>query len=156
MKSQRRDSGYQLYGPNETPVYYNEPVPDDVMKDRRDDQGHKLVAIAPVLTILDPTMKAMISKFPGHSENYEAHVRKGKDGDVPDPSFLVVIPRTKGNGLFDSQDAAAVPPPLDATSAPGAESVIENVPTRSVGATPSPGTPSDTDGGTGLRRVRRY
>jgi hypothetical protein len=69
---------------------------------------------------MDPTLVAMIRKYPDHILNgYINYHRTRTGGKVKDPTFLVVIPRPKGNGLYDSDDVAPPPPP--AAIAGGAE-----------------------------------
>ncbi|HEX8913036.1 MAG TPA: hypothetical protein VF796_11800, partial [Humisphaera sp.] len=71
--------------------------------------GKQGVLLSGELEVVDPSLKAMMQKFPQHETNYESKVAKAADGrEVPvEPSFLVEIPRAKGNGLYDSEPNAA-------------------------------------------------
>ncbi|MDB5295339.1 MAG: hypothetical protein JWO31_1322 [Phycisphaerales bacterium] len=83
------------------------PLPDDYKPKRLN--GKDTVAVAPKLEVLDPTLAAMMKRYPNNAVNYEIGQIRGKNGQtVLDPSFLVEIPRDKGNGLFDSAGPAAV------------------------------------------------
>lgn len=100
--------------PNATLVVTDTPLTNDMIPKAKDEHGNPVVAVAPKLEIMDPAMKATIAKFATHAVNYEIRVKKGASGnDIPDASFLVTIPRPKGNGLFDSDPVAVTPPPVD-------------------------------------------
>jgi hypothetical protein len=71
--------------------------------------GKDTVTVAPKLEVLDPTMAAAMRKFPHHEENYVEGRRMPNGSLVYNPSFLVVIPRPTGNGLYDSDDADESP-----------------------------------------------
>jgi hypothetical protein len=68
--------------------------------------GRQAVAVAPKMEVLDPTLEAARQKFPRHSVNYEEGKRMPDGKVVYNSSFLVVIPREPGNGLYDNDNAA--------------------------------------------------
>jgi hypothetical protein len=70
--------------------------------------GKQTVTVAPKLEIMDPALNATMKQYPNHAVNYEWG-RKLPDGkEILNPSFLVEIPRAKGNGLYDSDPAPTV------------------------------------------------
>ena len=70
--------------------------------------GERSISVSPNLEVLDPTMKAVMAKFPNHAENYISKTTVDKDGrEYQEPSFLVVIPRAPGNGLYDNEPTRA-------------------------------------------------
>lgn len=67
--------------------------------------GKRVVPVAPKIEIVDPSLRAMIKKFPEHALNYEVKIRPTADGrGVPTSSFIVEIPRAQGNGYYDYED----------------------------------------------------
>ena len=47
----------------------------------------------------------MIQRYPSHAVNYDIPVVHDKDGGADEaPLFIVVVPRAKGNGYYDSTD----------------------------------------------------
>ena len=104
----------------------------------------------------------MIRKFPDHILNGYINYHKTRSGGkVKDPTFLVVIPRAKGNGLYDSDDAPPPPPPAavaggartrrllgGGTRQVGSAGTPANAPTESVQPQQAPATP-------GVGRLRR-
>lgn len=70
--------------------------------------GKSAVSVAPKLEVQDPQMLRVMKQFPTHAVNYEIGIQRTKDGkEVEDPSFLVEIPRARGNGKFDDPAANA-------------------------------------------------
>lgn len=76
----------------------------------KDIQGHKTVAAVAKQEIMDPSLQQMMQKFPHHAVNYEEGKQLANGKIVYNSSFLVEIPRAKGNGLYDSVDPNAPPP----------------------------------------------
>jgi hypothetical protein len=124
-------------------------------------------ADAPSLEVVDPTLREMIKRFPDHAVNGEYVVHRTRaGGKVRDPSFLVTIPRPKGNGYYDYDDGASEPVPLAGSPAgttPGAAAYPAAGPAGPVGnrqagaqGLPPQGvqpTPPPTPGVGRLRRV---
>jgi len=106
VKAQKKADGAKV-GADAVPIVTPDYVP-QTAKPRSFD-GKPGVVMSGELDIIDPSLKAMMEKFPQHETNYESKVAKAADGrEVPmEPSFLVEIPRAKGNGLYDSEPTAA-------------------------------------------------
>jgi hypothetical protein len=107
IEQQANHGEHTIADPNSTLVVYSQGVPESERASvpKFDDQGHPTVTVAPVLNILDSSMKACVAKYPFHAVNYTINRKKGTDGKWhEDPSFLVVIPRARGNGFYDSGD----------------------------------------------------
>jgi hypothetical protein len=122
-----------LSRPEQTLLVTAEPLPDGIVP--RKQNGEDIRAISPKLEIADPTLVKTIREYPDHIVNgFINYHRTRTGGKVKDPSFLVIIPRPKGNGLYDSDDAPPPPPP----------------PTGVVAGGPQPGGAFD---GTGTRRA---
>jgi hypothetical protein len=91
----------------------NVPLPERYKNARlKTADGQRLVSYAQRVEIADPSLSATIKQYPQHAVNYEFHSRKvkaedGKVVDVPDPSFLVIIPREEPSGLSDTGGGAA-------------------------------------------------
>ncbi len=93
VEQQKHDGDHTVVDESKTLVVSSPGVPvGDVPQ--FDDQGHQMVQVAPVLNILDNSMKACMKKYPSHAVNYEIGRKRGTDGNLyEDPSFLVVIPQ---------------------------------------------------------------
>jgi hypothetical protein len=104
VEHQNHDGDHTVADETKTLVVPGQGVPvGDIPK--YDDEGHRMVQVAPVVNVLDSSLKACMKKFPSHAVNYEIGRKKGTDGNLyEDPSFLVVIPRARGNGFYDSAD----------------------------------------------------
>jgi hypothetical protein len=124
-------------------VVTNVPLPDTL--EARPLDGRRSVSVAPKLEVQDPTLLAAMQKFPSHAVNYEIGVTRGQNGKViEDPSFLVEIPRAKGNGLYDSPDPAEVAADPAGTGwgrRPGAAMVNPTGPSYGVNSPPARGGP---------------
>jgi hypothetical protein len=113
----------------------SEPLPDGIVP--RKQNGQDVIAVSPKLEVMDPTLVAMIRKYPDHIVNGWVTFHKTRSGGkVKDPTFLVVIPRPKGNGLYDSDDVA--PPVPQGAIAGGADSGGGAFGPRQVGSAGSP------------------
>jgi len=85
------------------------PVPISEKLEARPIDGKRAVSVAPKLEVQDPSMLKMMGQFPTHAVNYEVGIVRDKDGKAyEDSSFLVEIPRAKGNGKFDAGGPAPV------------------------------------------------
>lgn len=105
-----------------TPLVVTSEAISDDMKAKPID-GQRAMSATPKLEIVDRSMLAMQANFPNHAVNYDIGVKRTKKGDqVLDPSFLVTIPRAKGNGLYDSMDLAG--PAIEGKGAPVGPSMI--------------------------------
>ena len=72
------------------------------------------MAVAPKLEIQNSDMLRVMQQFPTHAVNYEIGVRRGQDGkDYEDASFLVEIPRARGNGRFENLPSSTPPVAAD-------------------------------------------
>jgi hypothetical protein len=93
-----------VHGDPNTDLVFTNFDPGDDAKPRMLN-GKPVVAAIAKLEIMDPSLDAMMKRFPHHAVNYEEgrELRNGKT--VWNPSFLVEIPRAKGNGLYDSDPA---------------------------------------------------
>ncbi len=89
--------------------------------------GRKVHVEAPKVEILDPTLKAMFQEFPVHAVNGE--VRGHADGTniIPDPSYLVQVPRQTGSSVSPAEPARAAP--ADAA----ADAILDQQPAQSPG-----------------------
>lgn len=68
--------------------------------------GKQAATVAPKLEVLDPRLREAMERFPHCAVNGEVGVQL-PDGTVRyNPSFLVEVPRAKGNGLYDSDPPA--------------------------------------------------
>jgi hypothetical protein len=145
--------------PDQALLVTAEPLPDGIVP--RKQNGEDIIAVAPKLEVMDPTMVQMIRKFPDHILNGYINYHKTRSGGkVKDPTFLVVIPRAKGNGLYDADDAPPPPPPAavaggaepgafgGGTRQVGSAGTPANAPTQSVQPQQAPATP-------GVGRLRR-
>jgi hypothetical protein len=89
----------------------------------RNQDGKRVRTLAPRFEPVDPSMIAMMAKYPTHAVNGVTYVSKAKDpatGEIKefeDPSFLVPIPRAKPGLLRAQQPAPALiaPDPAPAT-----------------------------------------
>jgi hypothetical protein len=80
--------------------------------------GQKVQAVAPELEVIDPSLTAMMARFPTHAVNGNVMVRQvpdpatGQIQDVPTPSFLVVIPHKTDSFLNHAAPAQLASPAL--------------------------------------------
>lgn len=91
---------------------------------RQFQQSDKMITVAPQFIPKDPTMIEMMKRFPHRYINGEVHmsrIRDPKTGriiEVPDPSFLVMVPKRSQNILMQEtqiadDSAAPADQPLD-------------------------------------------
>ena len=106
IREQEGHGEHTVVDPNADLMVLSEPAPksrkisDKIYKD-----GKRVVPVAPDLQIDDPSLQKMVKIFPEHALNYEVKIRPTKDGKgVPMSSFLVEIPRARGNGYYDYED----------------------------------------------------
>jgi hypothetical protein len=93
--------------PDSTLVVTNLPVAESL--EPRPQEDKRPVLVSPKLEVVDPTMRAAMQRFPTHAVNYEIGVQRATNGkEILDSSFLVEIPRAKGNGLYDSIESRPV------------------------------------------------
>lgn len=98
IKEQKMAEGAKV-DQNATLLVTSEQVPENLRPKSLD--GKQTLLLSPKIEIVDPAMRAMMQKFPHHATNYvEGRMINGRE--VLDPSFIVTIPRAKGNGLYDS------------------------------------------------------
>jgi hypothetical protein len=89
--------------------------------------GHRLRSLAPRIEILDQTMYETAKRFPSHMTNSVEVYHKMKNPetgmvqDVPEPSFLVLVPEARANGTgavanrqvpIDAAQMQQIPPSL--------------------------------------------
>lgn len=68
--------------------------------------GRRAVSVAPKLEVQNAEMLQVMRQFPTHAVNYEIGVARTQEGQaVEDPSFLVEIPRARGNGRFENMQS---------------------------------------------------
>ena len=102
------------------------PLPNQEKIDVRNQKGQRVKTYAPRFEALDPTLIAAMEKYPTHAVNGLTYVSKVTDPatkqikEVPDPSYVVEIPKPKANLLL-AQPAAA-PALLAPPTAGGAQS----------------------------------
>lgn len=109
IKAQEASGEFTFAGENQTPFVYADRLPEgpgqELLPPGKDDTGRQIVRVAPKLQIDDPTLHEMIKKFPYHELNYEVGKKTLPSGrEILDQSFIVMIPRPKGNGYYDSDD----------------------------------------------------
>jgi hypothetical protein len=116
VKEQEFDGSHTMADPRNTLMVFSEPLPPNARPYLTDSDGKRIVPIAPKLEVLDPGMAAAIKRFPEHAVNYEVHITHGQSENVPAPSFLVFVPRAKGDSAFEDQDSTMPPTgqPIDA------------------------------------------
>ncbi len=102
------------------------PLPNQEKIDVRNQKGQKVKTYAPRFEALDPTLMAAMEKYPTHSVNGLTYVSKVTDPatkevkEVPDPSYVVEIPKPKANLLRQQPAAPALlAPPTPANSSGG-------------------------------------
>ena len=100
------------------------PIPENLYSRPLD--GKPTVSVAPKIEVQDKSMEKAMQKFPDHAVNYEVG-REYKDGkEFRNHSFLVVIPRAPGDGLYDNASATPTAPrgPAEPEQAPRRPSMI--------------------------------
>ena len=88
--------------PNASILVTNTPIPDGVVpKEAKDAEGHPIQTLSPQVELLDPTLHAMVTRFPSHMVNSEERQFEVMDPVtrhkklVSSPSFLVFLPEAK-------------------------------------------------------------
>jgi hypothetical protein len=110
VKEQEDDGTKLVGGPNTTLLVSSQPIPDEMRPKSLDSDGKPIIAVTPRLEVVDKGLLAAIKAWPDHAVNYEYKINHTPEGKaVRDSSFLVVIPRPKGNGYYDSE---AEPSPI--------------------------------------------
>lgn len=110
VKEQTATGEHTFAGGNKTVIVASEPLPDSMVPKRLD--GKEVVVVAPKLEVLDPDLANRIRQFPDHVVNGNYQVNPTRSGgEVRNPTFLVLIPRPKGNGYYDFDEEAVPPPP---------------------------------------------
>ena len=102
------------------------PLPNHEKIDVRNAKGQRVKTYAPRFEALDPTLVAMMEKYPTHSVNGLAYVSKVTDPvtkevkEVQDPSYVVEIPKPKVSLLRQQPAAPALlAPPTPANASQG-------------------------------------
>jgi hypothetical protein len=99
--------------PSQPLLVLPEPLPAGAPTELRDREGNRVRTLAPRLEPLDPSMIEAMQKYPNNVVNGMVNVSRVKDPiggsvqELPDPSFLVAIPRKQPSLL----NSAAAPPP---------------------------------------------
>lgn len=106
IREQEGHGDHTIVDQNADLLVLAEPPPQSrKMSEYVNKDGKRIVPVAPQLHIQDVSLLAMIKKFPEHAVNYEVTIRPTEDGKgVPMSSFIVEIPRAKGNGYYDYDD----------------------------------------------------
>jgi hypothetical protein len=98
----------------------------DQMQFRSRETGERIRTVAPESKIIDPSLQAMMAKYPTHSVNGLVMENKVKQQDgsfktVQDPSFVVKIPHPEASILTQSDEPPApqLLNPTGAQSTPG-------------------------------------
>ncbi|HEX8523901.1 MAG TPA: hypothetical protein VF669_16725 [Tepidisphaeraceae bacterium] len=98
--------------PSRPLLVLSQPVPITDVRER--DTGNSVQTVAPRLEPLDPSLLDAMQKYPNNVVNGMLNVSRIKDPvtgqvrEIPDPSFLVVIPRKQTN-LLESASGLAAP-----------------------------------------------
>ena len=93
--------------PSQPLLVLSQPLPSGAPTEVRDREGNLVHAVAPHLEPLDPSLIEAMQKYPNNVVNGEVHTSRvkdpvsGQEQQIPDPSFLVEIPR-KQPSLLDS------------------------------------------------------
>lgn len=70
-------------------------------------RGGNLVTMQSVIEPLDPTLIAAMRTYPEHHVNGTVRMRPGKDGSMPERSYLVPVPVAESDSLLGGNTAAA-------------------------------------------------
>ena len=97
-------------------------MPTEIYRD-----GRKVQVEAPKVEILDPTLKATFKEFPVHAVNGEVRGRAEGTGIIPDPSYLVQVPRRPGSSANPAEPARGAP--ADAA----ADAILDQQPAQTPG-----------------------
>jgi hypothetical protein len=97
--------------PNETVMVSSVPLPENLTRNMRDENGQKIRYYEARIVIVDPTMQAAKRKYPDHAVNgylmpLKAKDKNGKDITVYDPSKIMIIPQPETNALSSPTIAA--------------------------------------------------
>jgi hypothetical protein len=132
---QAQDSAVAGSGnPNETVMVSSVPLPENLTKNMRDENGQKIKYYEARILIADPTMQAAKKKYPDHAVNgylmpLKAKDKNGKDTIVYDPSKIMIIPQPEENALnrpsIAAQPQQTMPRPMG--QQPGAGSKLRSV-----------------------------
>jgi hypothetical protein len=105
--------------PSQDLLVLPQPVTDGAEFKNRD--GAPIKALAPRADIVDPSLLAMMAKYPTHAVNGEVFVQKINGRDVEDPSKLVRIPAPQTASILRSnQPPPQLIQPVTPSQTPGA------------------------------------
>lgn len=110
---------------------------------RQFQQSKNAITVAPQFTPVDPTMIEMMKRFPHRYINGEVHMTRTRDRqtgrivEVPDPSYLVIVPQRSQNILMQEtplvEDGSTAPSQPDYGTAIYGQPKQQPTPPRSTG-----------------------
>jgi len=94
--------GAMARDPNSTLVVTNQPLPPGANTDNlQTPDGRPIEVVSPKVEIVDPTLLATMRQYPENAVNGEVRMHRVMtptgEQEVPDPSFLVVVPHDQPN-----------------------------------------------------------
>jgi hypothetical protein len=122
---EQQESSASTVDPNEPLLVLSQPLPagsPTKFYDRK--TGQQLQAMAPRLVPLDPSMIEAMKKYPNEVVNGVINITRVKDPatgqakEIPDPSFLVVIPH-KSQSILDNNAPASDDSQMTVSAPPG-------------------------------------